>query len=789
MLLLVLGLSPAATADDERTAPGTSSAVASQADMTISVGCTTVEVTSSKDMSNVVVTFAGGTSVKFEGELGSQFTRGFDQLLASATAKSGTSTISGSAPANCTTDGALSPGASPTSASQPAPGPTPPAQPSPSPGVQQPSKASQADMTISVGCTTVKVTSSKDLSNVVVTFAGGNSVMFEGELGTQFTRSFDRLLAGATAKSGTSTVSGSAPSECTSDGGPAPSQSPTPSSEPSPEVCPAGTEMAGQPMPPGGVQGCDAKVAKGKGTKCISYYFLYTDGHVDSDDNWCGGNDIFKSSTPSLHVNSLHVSCSDTIHPDGTAEKSDLGGHLVATWWIDKGDKICGATPQDELPADVCPAGTDMAGQPIPPGGVEGCDEDPAEGKSSKCVSYYFLYTDGHIDSDDNWCGGNDIFKSSTPSLHVNSLHVSCSDTIHPDGTAEKSDLAGHLVATWWIDKGAKFCGATPQDEPLPDVCPAGTEMAGQPMPSGGIEGCNGVPGGPGSLDPNAPGGPGPDVCPAGTEMAGQPVPSGGVEGCNGVPGGIPGPFDPGVPGGPGPFDPGAPGGPRPDVCPAGTEMAGQPIPPDGVQECHGVPGGPGPFDPGPGDPFDPGVPGGPGPFDPGPGGPFDPGVPGGPFDPGPGGPFDPGPGGPFDPGPGGPFDPGVPGGPGPFDPTGPGVPGPSDGDVPGPEGPSETGELPIPEVLSIPPGQPDSSGEPTQEQEDAEVLGSRITQRPEPATGTTVSPRRQQSQAAGADLPFTGSSLGSIFGTGLLLMILGLVLVTRSAGMGRVMH
>ncbi|MGH2747611.1 MAG: hypothetical protein ACRDKB_06775 [Actinomycetota bacterium] len=66
------------------------------ANMTIDVDCFSVIVTSSKDISFVEVTFADGTTVKFEGLTGTAFSRTFDAPLESARAKSGTTIVSGS---------------------------------------------------------------------------------------------------------------------------------------------------------------------------------------------------------------------------------------------------------------------------------------------------------------------------------------------------------------------------------------------------------------------------------------------------------------------------------------------------------------------------------------------------------------------------------------------------------------------------------------------------------------------------------------------------------------------
>ncbi len=86
------------------------------------------------------------------------------------------------------------------------------------------------------------------------------------------------------------------------------------------------------------------------GDKCVEINFQYTDGHSDVG-KFCEGNDIESG----LHVDSLHVSCSDKFI-GGVGQKSDLAGHTIDTWVIvklDKDgevDKICGSEPEDECP-------------------------------------------------------------------------------------------------------------------------------------------------------------------------------------------------------------------------------------------------------------------------------------------------------------------------------------------------------------------------------------------------------------------------------------------------------
>src|SRR3989304_9811148 len=69
--------------------------------------------------------------------------------------------------------------------------------------------------------------------------------------------------------------------------------------------------------------------------KCFDFYFQYTDGHVDQADDLCmEGMNVDKTIYPPLHVNVLHVSCSDTFQGGVSDGASDLDGHVIATWWI-----------------------------------------------------------------------------------------------------------------------------------------------------------------------------------------------------------------------------------------------------------------------------------------------------------------------------------------------------------------------------------------------------------------------------------------------------------------------
>jgi len=97
--------------------------------------------------------------------------------------------------------------------------------------------------------------------------------------------------------------------------------------------------------------------------KCIDYSFTYTDGHGDSG-YVCGTNEV----TSGLHVNSLHISCSDDFPGGYSNGKSDLDGHQVASYSITKYkdgefDKFCGGvrvtpTPVPPTPTPVTPTAT-----------------------------------------------------------------------------------------------------------------------------------------------------------------------------------------------------------------------------------------------------------------------------------------------------------------------------------------------------------------------------------------------------------------------------------------------
>jgi len=78
-----------------------------------------------------------------------------------------------------------------------------------------------------------------------------------------------------------------------------------------------------------------ATLALSAGEKCFDFYFLYTDGHIDQADDLCmQGMNVDKTIYPPLHVNVLHVSCSDTFQGGVSDGASDLAGHVISDWWI-----------------------------------------------------------------------------------------------------------------------------------------------------------------------------------------------------------------------------------------------------------------------------------------------------------------------------------------------------------------------------------------------------------------------------------------------------------------------
>ena len=115
-------------------------------------------------------------------------------------------------PAHTGCTGATSePTTPPTKKATTKPSTKPTTTPTPTP---EPTKSTKgqgtADVTVEADCRTVRVTSSKDISNVVVFFKDGTSQKFDGLSGYTWTRTFTKDVSSARAKSATTSVTGTA---------------------------------------------------------------------------------------------------------------------------------------------------------------------------------------------------------------------------------------------------------------------------------------------------------------------------------------------------------------------------------------------------------------------------------------------------------------------------------------------------------------------------------------------------------------------------------------------------
>jgi len=149
----------------------------------------------------------------------------------------------------------------------------------------------------------------------------------------------------------------------------------------------------------------------------------------------------------------------------------------------------CGkpATPTSNPPGGrgnpVCPAATDQAGHPMPAGDVAKCNN--AGGPKGKIT---ICHRTG---------SATNPWVVITVSVNAWPAHQAHGDMLF-DGES---------------------CEAAAES---PDVCPAGTDYAGLPMPDGTVQSCNG--------DDSTPGG---RTCPRNTDMTGLPIPAGGIAACD----------------------------------------------------------------------------------------------------------------------------------------------------------------------------------------------------------------------------------------------------------------
>ena len=186
--LLLLSAIPAHAAGDD-------------AQITADITCDSVEVTSSKDISNVVVRYADGSTERFEGLSGPTWSLDLDQPIDGVWVKSGNNK-SGEGPGYgqwvpSETDCGGANEAAVTE--QQGPKEDEPEKPE---GSNVEAQGSTADITATVGCHEVSVRSSKDISNVVIRFADGSIEKFDGLSGRTWSRTFDRAVDGVWVKSG-----------------------------------------------------------------------------------------------------------------------------------------------------------------------------------------------------------------------------------------------------------------------------------------------------------------------------------------------------------------------------------------------------------------------------------------------------------------------------------------------------------------------------------------------------------------------------------------------------------
>ncbi len=274
--------------------------------------------------------------------------------------------------------------------------------------------------------------------------------------------------------------------------------------------------------PPGVVNPCTGKQ--------IFFFFRYNDSATVGVDQGCSTtNDVLKTNVPTLVATKLHVSCSDDISPEGVPTKSILGdpNRRVAAYFIQKPDgKTCGfGNPAEEPKTDVkivktasatvvnegeqvtytlsvSNVGTtdahDVLVSDVLPAGVTfvsasaGCTYNAANRTVScdagdllvgggtptdtctgeKEIYYNFQYNDSATVGTDVGCSTtNDVLKTNVPSLVATKLHVSCSDTISPDGVPTKAILGdpNRRITAYFIQKAdGKTCGQGTFTPPSP---------------------------------------------------------------------------------------------------------------------------------------------------------------------------------------------------------------------------------------------------------------------------------------------------------------------------------
>jgi len=176
----------------------------------------------------------------------------------------------------------------------------------------------------------------------------------------------------------------------------------------------------------------------------------------------------------------------------------------------------------------VCPPGTDKAGQPIPSGDVTKCNNDNVAGGGqdrTPCPEGSDMAgKDIPPGQDVSWCYKNG--PSGNPDGGPDGKVTIC----HRTGSATNPWVVITVSANAWPAHEAHgdtmwnggSCDGTSVAPNTEELCPVGTDFAGQPMPAGTVKSCNG--------DDSTPRGP---KCPKNTDMAGLPVPAGGIAACD----------------------------------------------------------------------------------------------------------------------------------------------------------------------------------------------------------------------------------------------------------------
>jgi hypothetical protein len=256
-------------------------------DLSVDVDCRSVTVTSTKNITSVTVSFDDGSSETINNVNSKTFSRTFTKDIDHATARSGSLTDSDDAPENCTDD-------------------------------------EEDDLSINASCNAVSATSTVDITSVTVRFQNGTSQTINGA-GKTFSLHFNDDVESASVRAGSMTDS---------------------------------DDVSGD---------CDT-TRRDRDTIC------YTDDNgatwsviTDDEDEI---DDLLKDSPLNHRVprGTSPDDCDEEIEicPEGT----DLEGEAMPD------DRECDIPPVRNQGRPLCPAGSDMAGLPVPQGVVANCWKD-----------------------------------------------------------------------------------------------------------------------------------------------------------------------------------------------------------------------------------------------------------------------------------------------------------------------------------------------------------------------------------------------------------------------------